>query len=95
MGAAYGQHSVQVMIGKNVAPGVIGGVMKGGSSGAYGAADIASDTGAGGAGGDIPAAQTHVAAAKTLGAVLGIPQAAIDAAFVPGSGGKVVPAAVA
>src|SRR5262252_269122 len=68
----YGNHSVMLMIGKNVKPGVIGGVMKA-SSGAYVASDIDSASGVAAPGGDIPAAQTHVAAARTLGSALGIP----------------------
>jgi len=41
----YGNHSVMVMIGKNVAPGVTGGVVASGSSGAYVASPIDSTTG--------------------------------------------------
>jgi hypothetical protein len=89
----YGNHSVSVMIGKNVASGVIGGVMAvsdRGSNGALGAADIDSATGAGVAGGDVPRTETHVSMARTLGAALGIPQAALDTSFVQGVGGKVI-----
>jgi hypothetical protein len=89
----YGNHAVTVMIGKNVAPGVIGGVAKS-SSGAYVASDIDSATGNPAAGGDIPAAQTHVAAARTLGVALGIPESQLGADFVASAGGKVVPAAL-
>jgi hypothetical protein len=93
----YGNHSVAVMIGKNVAPGVFGGVMPvsdRASSGALGAADIDSATGAGKPGGDIPRTETHVAMARTLGGALGIPQSQLDADFVQGSGGKLVAAAL-
>jgi hypothetical protein len=86
----YGNHSVMVMIGKNVAPGVTGGVVASGSSGAYMASDIDSGTGNAVSGGDIPAAQTHVAAARTLGVALGIPSAQIGPDFVATAGGKVV-----
>lgn len=85
----YGNHSVMLMVGKNVKPGVIGGVAKG-STGAYGAADIDSSTGAAAPGGDIPAAETHVAAARTLGAALGIPDDAIANDFTASAGGKIV-----
>jgi hypothetical protein len=90
----YGNHSVTVMIGKNVAPGVIGGVTPG-SSGAYVASDIDSATGAAVTGGDIPVAESHVAAARTLGAVLGIPDTVMADDFVSDAGGKVVPVALA
>jgi hypothetical protein len=90
----YGNHSVMVMIGKNVAPGVIGGVAATGSAGAYAASDIDSATGKAVTGGDIPAAQTHVAAARTLGVALGIPSSQLGADFVAGAGGKVVNAAL-
>jgi hypothetical protein len=89
----YGNHSVSIMIGKNVAPGVIGGVMPvadRNNTGALGAADIDSATGAGIAGGDVPRTETHVSMARTLGAALGIPQANLDESFVQGVGGKVI-----
>jgi len=93
----YGNHSVAVMIGKNVAPGVIGGVMTVSdreSDGALGAADIDSATGVGVAGGDVVRTDTHVSMARTLGAALGIPQAVLDESFVQGVGGKVIPSAL-
>jgi hypothetical protein len=90
----YGNHSVTVMIGKNVASSVIGGVTPGGMSGAYVASDIDSASGAAMAGGDIPVAQTHVAAARTLGVALGIPETALGDDFVASAGGKVVHAAL-
>jgi hypothetical protein len=89
----YGNHSVMLMIGKNVKPGVIGGVAKA-SSGAYVAADIDSASGAAAMGGDIPAAQTHVAAARTLGAALGIPDDVVSDDFTAGAGGKAVRSAL-
>jgi hypothetical protein len=68
----FGNHSVMLMIGKNVAPGVTGGTTVISGS-VYGASDIDSATGGSKAsGGDIPRADTHVAAAKTLGVALGI-----------------------
>ena len=48
----YGNHSVMVMIGKNVKPGVIGGVVAA-TNGAYSAGDIDSATGAQVTGGDV------------------------------------------
>jgi len=93
----YGNHSVMVMIGKNVAPGVIGGPVAG-SGGAYLASDIDSTTGAAATGGDIPAAASHVSAARTLGAVLGMPESVVSTDFVAaagGAGGKIVTAAIA
>jgi hypothetical protein len=41
-------------------------------------------------GGDIPAAQTHVAAARTLGAALGVPETVLADDFTADAGGKVV-----
>ncbi|HKP59504.1 MAG TPA: DUF1501 domain-containing protein [Polyangiales bacterium] len=86
----YGNHSVMLMIGKNVKAGVIGGVAKGGSSGAYVASDIDSTSGAAAMGGDIKAAETHVSAARTLGAALGIPDDMAAEDYVASAGGKVV-----
>ena len=71
----YGNHSVMVLIGKNVRPGVYGGVIPSGTSGAFAAGDIDSATGAQATGGDITAAKSHVSAARTLGAALGLPDA--------------------
>jgi hypothetical protein len=90
----YGNHSVMLMIGKNVKPGVVGGVTKA-QSGAYVASDIDSATGLAAPGGDIPQAQTHVAAARTLGAALGIPENVLADDFVASAGGKIVRTALA
>jgi hypothetical protein len=89
----YGNHSVTVMIGKNVKPSVIGGIVPD-SSGAYEASGIVSATGASSTSGDITADDTHVAAARTLGAALGIPASVMNADFVTAAGGAVVPAAI-
>jgi hypothetical protein len=89
----YGNHAVTVMIGKNVVPGVIGGIGPD-SSGAYEAIGINSASGAGSTSGDVTADDTHIAAAMTLYAALGIPQSAWSNDFVAGSTGKVVPSAV-
>jgi len=96
----YGNHSVGVMIGKNVAPGVIGGVAPlasssgGVTSGSLAAADIDSASGAAAAGGDIPGASTHIAYARTLGVALGIPGDQVNSDLIVGAGGKVVNAAL-
>ena len=96
----YGSHSVAVMIGKNVAPGVTGGVTNvtggfGSSGTALGAGDIDSASGAVVAsGGDVARTDTHVAMARTLGAALGIPQSQMDTALVQGGTGKVIPSTV-
>jgi hypothetical protein len=85
----YGNHAVSVLIGRNIAPGVTGGVLRG-TSGAYSASDIDSATGAAVAGGDIPVAKTNVSLARTLGVALGIPASVLDADLAPTAGGKVV-----
>lgn len=76
----FGKHSVMVMIGKNVAPGISGGAVAL-SDNVYGASDIDSASGAAHKGADIASADSHVAAAKTLGRALGIDAAALDADF--------------
>jgi Protein of unknown function (DUF1501) len=93
----YGNHSIGVMIGKNVAPGVVGGVAPlagGSSSSALAAADIDSTTGSATAGADIPAADTQVAYARTLGVALGLPADLVAGDLVSSAGGKVVKAAL-
>jgi hypothetical protein len=89
----YGNHAVTLMIGKNVAPGVIGGPVAN-SSGAYVASAIDSSAGSASASGDIPADATHDAAARTLAAALGIPASVVANDFTASAGGKVVPAAL-
>jgi hypothetical protein len=89
----YGNHSVMVLIGKNVNPGVYGGLVAG-SGGAYLAGDIDSATGAQVTGGDIPATQSHVSAARTLGAALGIPASVSATDYTTNAGGKVISAAL-
>jgi Protein of unknown function (DUF1501) len=85
----YGNHAVSVLIGKNIAAGVTGGVVKG-TSGAYSASDIDSASGKPVTGGDIPVASSNLALARTLGVAIGIPSAALDADLAAGAGGKVV-----
>jgi Protein of unknown function (DUF1501) len=89
----YGNHAVTVMIGKNVKAGVYGGVAQG-SSAAYLASAIDSATGAPNPAGDIPVAQTHVSAIRTLGVALGIPEDQLNTDFTAMAGGKVIKAAV-
>jgi hypothetical protein len=90
----FGNHSVMIMIGKNVNPGVTGGTTIISGS-VFGASDIDSQTGASLAnGGDIPRADTHVAAAKTLGSALGIDPGLLDADFTDGGTVKAVKSAV-
>lgn len=85
----YGNHAVSVLIGKNIAPGITGGVVKG-TSGAYSASDIDSASGGPVTGGDVPVAKTNVSLARTLGVALGIPSTALDADFSASAGGKVI-----
>lgn len=66
-------HSVSVMIGKGIKPGIIGGLVPGGKS-----AEIDSVSGAAMAGGDIPTTDSLASVAKTLGRALGISQASLD-----------------
>jgi len=89
----YGNHSVMVMIGKNVKPGVYGGVVAA-TNGTYSAGDIDSATGAQVTGGDITAAKSQAAAVRTLGAALGIPDSVAAGDYTAGAGGKVVTAAL-
>ena len=63
----YGNHSVMVMIGKNVKAGVYGGVVASGSGGAYVAGTWTPRPARRSTGGDIPAATTHVSAAAHAG----------------------------
>ena len=97
----YANHAVAVLIGKNIAPGVTGGVMPGGGgssfgspSTALGAADIDSASGAAQPGGDVTSAQTYGALARTLGVALGIPASAIATDLTSGAGGKVINSAL-
>ena len=88
----YGNHNVGVLIGKNIAPSVIGGITM--ASGGYVAAAINSADGTASTSGDIPASESMVAMARTLGVALGIPAAALASDFTGSAGGKVVPAAL-
>jgi len=91
----WGNHNVSVMIGKNFKSAVIGGVTADSSNdGGYAASDIDSASGNAKSGGDIPAAQTMVAAARTLGAGLGIPDSVQTADWISTAGGKTVTGAL-
>lgn len=77
----FGNHSVMLMIGKNVAAGVTGGAVPI-SGDVYGASDIDAETGASlPSGGSITRADTNVAAAKTLGVALGIDASSLQYDF--------------
>jgi hypothetical protein len=91
----FGNHSVMLMIGKNVNPGVTGGTTLINAK-VYGASDIDSASGASVPnGGDIARADTHVAAAKTLGLALGIEQSLLAADFTDNGAVKPVASAIA
>jgi hypothetical protein len=78
-----------------VKPGVYGGVTAD-SKGTLVAAGIDSATGAAvAAGGDIDASRTHVSAARTLGAALGLPDSVASGDYIASAGGKVITAALA
>jgi hypothetical protein len=89
----FGNHSVMVMIGKNVKSSVIGGVVAA-SNGVYAAGDIDSATGAQVTGGDVSSTKSQAAAVRTLGAALGIPDTVAAADYTAGAGGKVVTGAL-
>jgi len=92
----YGDHSVAVVIGKHVKPGVYGGVRPVGNQ--LGASAIVSSTGesvASDADGDIPRLETHVAMGRTCGLLLGLPSEQVDDMFNVGVGGKAITAALA
>jgi len=90
----FGNHSVMVMIGKNVKSSVIGGVVAA-SNGVYAAGDLDSATGAQVTGGDVSATNSQAAAVRTLGAALGIPDTVAAGDYTAGAGGKVVSGALA
>ncbi|HVZ86536.1 MAG TPA: hypothetical protein VHG72_06190 [Polyangia bacterium] len=91
----WGNHNVTVLIGKNFKSAVVGGAVADSSNdGGFAASDIDSASGNAKTGGDIPAAQTMVAAARTLGAGLGIPDSVQTADWIASAGGKTVNAAL-
>lgn len=86
----WGSHHVTVVIGKGVKAGVYGGIAAGGND--YNATAIDSTTGAGMVGGDIPVADSLAAVGKTVGAVVGLPEASLNTDIEQG---KIIKAAVA
>jgi hypothetical protein len=92
----YANHAVSVLIGKNIAAGVTGGIALGTGSGFGGganqlaAAHIDSATGLPSPDGDVPSSETYGALAKTLGVALGIPGGALEPDFNATAGGKVI-----
>ena len=93
----YGNHSVMVMIGKNVKPGVIGGVIASSTTARArlpGRRHRLGDRRAGDAAATSPPTKSHAAAVRTLGAALGIPETVAAGDYTAGAGGKVVTAAL-
>jgi hypothetical protein len=96
----YANHAVSVLIGKNVAPGVTGGIALGtgggfgGGSSQLAAAHIDSTTGLPAPDGDVPSSETYGALARTLGVALGIPSSALAPDFNANAGGKVINSAL-
>ncbi|MEN0063352.1 MAG: DUF1501 domain-containing protein [Myxococcota bacterium] len=82
-------HHTMMICGSVVQPGVFGGVAPSGND--FGATSIDSVTGATSDNADIPVDETLEAAAKTLCAVCGVPNATIDQRIV---GGKVIEAII-
>ena len=90
----FGNHSVMMMVGKNIKAGVTGGAIALNGS-VFGASDIDATTGASKpSGGDIPRVDTHLAAAKTLGVALGIDASLLKADFTDNGTVKVANAAL-
>lgn len=86
----WSKHHVTMMIGKNVNPSVIGGLVADGDD--YAASPIDSMTGMASDSGDIPYDEGLAAVGKTLGAALGLPDATLDVEVLRG---KVITAALA
>jgi hypothetical protein len=86
----HGNHHCSVIIGPRIRGSVIGGLELQGLE--YQAQAISSQTGQGGASGDIPFADTLGAVGKTLGAAMGVTQSVLDSQITQG---KVVTAALA
>jgi uncharacterized protein (DUF1501 family) len=85
----WASHNTAVLIGKNVRPGVVGGLEpKGGD---YAATAVNSTTGASDPAGDVKFEETLGALGKTLGAALGLPRDVLDQQIAKG---KVVTSAV-
>jgi hypothetical protein len=78
----WADHHAAVIIGKNISPGVVGGVIPQGND--YQASPIDSTTGLAAPSGDIDFASTFGSMAKTVGVSLGIPQAYLDQTILNG-----------
>ena len=85
----HGNHHCSVMIGSRIRSSLIGGVELKGIE--YEGQDLSSQTGQGGAGGDIAFADTLGAMGKTLGVAVGVNQSVLDDQITQG---KVVKAAL-
>lgn len=85
----HGNHHCSVMIGSRIRGSVIGGLELRGIE--YEGQDVSSQTGQGGAGGDIAFADTLGAVGKTLGVAVGVNQSVLDVEITQG---KVVRAAL-
>lgn len=87
----WGSHHTTVIIGKNVKPGVVGGLEA--KAGDYAATAIDSATGRavpGGAGADIPFSETLAAMGKTLGAALGVDEQTLSTQILHGKAVRAV-----
>ena len=86
-------HSCGVVMGKHVKPGIIGGIVPTPDGSQFQATPIDASTGlAALGGGDVPYEQTMASFGKTLGTLVGLPQATTDAAILSG---KTIAAAIA
>lgn len=85
-------HSVSLIVGSNVRPGVVGGIAAAGTKVPYRARAIDSGTGAANDGGDVPYTDTLASYAKTLCAAAGVPDDEIHSAVL---NGKIVAGALA
>lgn len=85
----HGNHHCSVIIGSRIRSSLVGGVELKGIE--YEGQDISSQTGQGGAGGDIAFADTLGAVGKTLGVAVGVSQSVLDVEITQG---KVVKAAL-
>jgi hypothetical protein len=86
----WANHHCTVMIGKNIKPGVVGGLIPQGND--YSCSPFDSASGQISASGDIGFMDSFASMAKTVGAAIGVSQPVLDQNI---TGGKVVPAALA
>jgi uncharacterized protein DUF1501 len=85
----WANHHCAVLIGKNVRPGIIGGLIPQGND--YQASPIDSASGRASMSGDISFNESLGSMAKTVGRAIGVPQSVLDQNILSG---KVVPAAI-